>query len=130
MTDANAKPEAAPAATAAVFFIGGILLGARSVTGTGLSLALSGGCAILLALSARRGRRGPAAFFAFALLWAALGFLEARVRIQGPAAEARQTFDSLSGERERSDRIEGVLTDFWSGSPPRVRGRLRAERLW
>ncbi|HEY6148192.1 MAG TPA: ComEC/Rec2 family competence protein, partial [Thermoanaerobaculia bacterium] len=130
MTDANAKPEAAPAALAAIFFIGGILLGARAVTGSGPALALAGACALLLAFSARRGARGPAAFFGFAILWASLGFLEARARIQGPAEQARRTFGSLSGERERSDRIEGVLTDFWSGSPPHVRGRMRAERLW
>jgi competence protein ComEC len=130
MTDANAKPEAAPAALAAIFFIGGILLGARSVTGSGGALALAGGCALLLAFRARRGERGPAAFFAFAVLWASLGFFEARARIQGPAEEARRAYRGLSGEKERSDRVEGVLTDFWSGSPPRVRGRLRAERLW
>jgi hypothetical protein len=79
---------------------------------------------------ARRGARGAAGFFGFAILWASLGFLAGRARIQGPAQEARRTFGSLSGERERSDRIEGVLTDCWSGSPPRVHGRMRAERLW
>ena len=130
MTDANAKPEAAPRGCCRDFLHRGILLGARSVTGSGRALALAGACALLLALRARRGTRGAAGFFGFAILWASLGFLEGRARIQGPAQEARRTFGSLSGERERSDRIEGVLTDFWSGSPPRVHGRMRAERLW
>ena len=130
MSDATPGREAAPAAMAAIFFLCGILLGARSVTGTGRAIALACGCALLLAVSARRPERGPAALLGSTLFWASLGFLEARARIREPAEEARRTFSSLPSQRERSDRVEGVLTDFWSGSPPRVRGRMRAERVW
>jgi competence protein ComEC len=130
MNDATPKREAAPAALAAIFFLCGILLGARSGTGTGRAIALACGCALLLAVSARRSERGPAAILGSTIFWASLGFIEARARIREPAEEARRTFASLPSQRERSDRVEGVLTDFWSGSPPRVRGRMRAERIW
>src|ERR1700693_1601724 len=130
MSDAAPGREAAPAALAAIFLLCGILLGARSVTGTGRAIALACGCALLLAVAARRRERGPVALLASTLFWASLGFLEARSRIREPAEEARRAFRTLPSQRERADRVEGVLTDFWSGSPPRVRGRMRAERVW
>ena len=61
--------------------------------------------------------------------WAAAGFFEGRVAIALPEEASRAAFRSLPPAANRSDRIEGVLTDFWSGSPPRARGRLLAERL-
>jgi competence protein ComEC len=130
MNDAGQRHEAAPAALAAICFLCGILLGARSVTGTGRAIALACGCALLLVVSVRRRERGPVALLGSTLFWASLGFIEARARIREPAEVARRTFSWLPSQHERSDRVEGVLTDFWSGSPPRVRGRMRAERVW
>jgi competence protein ComEC len=123
-------PAAAPAAAAAVFFVGGILLGAWSVTGSAGAAALAGGSLALLALRTRRGDRGALSLLAFALLWSSLGFLESRLRIRGPAEEARRTFRELPQGRDRADRVEGVLSDFWSGAPPRTRGRMRTERIF
>ena len=109
MNEAAPRREAAPAALAAIFFLCGILLGARSVTGTGRAIALACGCALLLAVSARRCERGPVALLGTTLFWASLGFLEARSRIREPAEEARRTFRKLPSERERSDRVQGCL---------------------
>jgi competence protein ComEC len=67
---------------------------------------------------------------AFAVFWLALGFLSGLSRVALPANEARQTFWRLPVERDRSDRVEGVLADFWVGQPPRAHNRLRAEKLW
>ncbi len=122
--------RAAPAAGAAACFTVGILLGARSVAGSAGEAALAGCCLLLLVSRSARGRRGAASLAAFALLWASLGFIEARERIVLPAAEATSSFARLDPRRDRAVRVEGVLEDFWSGSPPHVTGRLRAERIW
>ena len=61
--------------------------------------------------------------------WAAAGFFEGRVAIARPEEAARAAFILLPVDRQRADRVEGVLTDFWSGQPPRGRGRLAAERI-
>ena len=113
-----------------MFFTGGILLGARAISGELESAVLAGCCLLLLAL--RRGARPRTALSlaAGALLWASLGFLDGRARIARPAEEARRTFAELAASRDRADRVEGVLTEFWSGAPPRAIGRMRAERLW
>ena len=130
MSEAVSGSRAAPAAAAAACFTGGILLGARSVTGSVGSAALAGCCLLLLVCRSVRGSRGAASLAAFVLLWASLGFVQARLRIVVPAITARDSFAHLDPRRDRAVRIEGVLTDFWSGSPPHVTGRLRAERLW
>ena len=122
--------RAAPAAAAALFFTSGILLGARSVTGSAGAALLAFGCLLLLVLRTAGGRRGPTFIACSALLCASLGFLDARLRLRRPAETASRTFLELPPARDRADRIEGVLTDFWSGSLPRVSGRLRAERIW
>jgi competence protein ComEC len=54
--------------------------------------------------------------------------VEGRIAIARREGVARAAFVALAAG-ERADRVEGVLTDFWSDSPPRARGRLRAERL-
>ena len=130
MSEAVPGPRAAPAAAAAAFFTAGILLGARSVTGSSGPTALAGCCLLLLVCRSARNLSGAASLAAFALLWASLGFFQARVRIVVPANTARASFAQLDPRRDRAIRIEGVLTDFWSGSPPHVTGSLRAERLW
>ncbi len=130
MNEAPYGSRGAPALAAAVFFIAGILLGAWSVSGSSGAAALVGGSLVLLALRSKRSGRSTVSLFAFALLWTSLGFLESRVRIRGPAEEARRTFRGLPAGRDRADRVEGVLTDFWSGTPPRTRGRMRAERIF
>lgn len=121
--------RAAPAAAAALFFTSGILLGARSVAGSAGAVLLAFSCLLLLVLRAAAGRRGPAFVACSALLWASLGFLDARLRLRRAADMAWTTFAGLPPARDRADKIEGVLTDFWSGSLPRVTGRLRAERI-
>jgi len=130
LSEAVPGPRAAPAAAAAAFLTAGILLGARSVTGSSGPTALAGCCLVLLICRSARNLNGAASLAAFALLWASIGFVQARVRIVVPAITARASFAQLDLRRDRAIRIEGVLTDFWSGSPPHVTGRLRAERLW
>jgi competence protein ComEC len=86
-------------------------------------------CAVLVFERLRRGAsRLPAA--ALFLLWASVGFAQGRIAIARAEEAARSAFAMLSSSAERVDRVEGVLTDFWSDAPPRARGRLRAERLW
>ena len=130
LSEAVPGPRAAPAAAAAAFFTAGILLGARSVTGSSGSAGLAGCCLLLLVCRSARDSKGAPSLAAFALLWASLGFVQARARIVAPAMTARASFAQLDPRRDRAIRVEGVLTDFWSGSPPHVTGRLRAERLW
>jgi competence protein ComEC len=130
VSEAVSGSRAAPAAAAAACFTGGILLGARSTTASAGPGALAGCCLLLLVCRTARGRRGASSVAAFALLWASLGFIQARARIVVPASEARASFAQLDPRRDRSVRVEGVLTDFWNGTPPHVTGRLRAERLW
>ena len=62
------------------------------------------------------------------MMWTGLGFFAGEVRIAEPAETCRRTFRELPAVRDRADRIEGVLTEFWSGSPPRAITRMRAER--
>jgi competence protein ComEC len=59
----------------------------------------------------------------------ALGFVEGRIAIARQDDLARAAFTALPAGLDRADRVEGILTDFWSDLPPRARGRLRAERL-
>jgi competence protein ComEC len=121
----------APAIGAAVAVLLGVVLGAWSVTGTPLSLAL---LLLSLAALARRpsggqGRRGATRRLAFAAMWLAVGFASARTRIAVPASTARSAFGRLASTPGRADLVEGVLEDFWSGAPPRARSKLRADRL-
>jgi len=76
-----------------------------------------------------RGEPGVLSRAAFALAWASAGFLEGRLRIAAPVETARASFRLLSREASSGVAIEGVLTDFWTGSPPRAHGRMRAERI-
>ncbi len=71
----------------------------------------------------------PVRLASLLLFWAAAGFFEGRVAIGRPQEAARTAFGGLPPGADRADRIEGVLTDFWSGAPGRGRGRLSAERL-
>ena len=129
MSDASPDLEAAPAAVAAAFFTGGILLGARAICGDAESAFLAGCCLLLLAMRNRRPARSVISRAAAALLWASLGFLAGRARIAVPAQTARVAYARLPTVRDRADRVEGVLSESWSGTPPRVIGRMRAERL-
>jgi competence protein ComEC len=63
------------------------------------------------------------------LFCGALGYVEGRIAIARREEVARAAFAGLPEGADRADRVEGVLTDFWSDAPPRARGRLRAERL-
>src|SRR5262249_6358290 len=112
--------RAAPAAAAAAFFTAGILLGARAVSGGTAAAALAGCCLLLLAARRGTGTRALASTGAQALLWTSLGFFSGEARIARQAETARRTFRELPAGRDRADRIEGVLTEFWSGSPPRT----------
>ena len=63
------------------------------------------------------------------LFWTSVGFCEGRRGIAVSETTAQSVFVSLPSVPDRVDRVEGVLADFWSGTPPRARGLLRAERL-
>jgi competence protein ComEC len=109
--------------------VAGIALGARCPGGEGEALLLAGLAAALATVRALSGAEGVIARIAGLLFWSAAGFSEGRVAIAVPEEVARATFAALPAGADRMDRIEGVLTDFWSDAPPRSRGRMRASRL-
>ncbi|HWZ86843.1 MAG TPA: ComEC/Rec2 family competence protein, partial [Thermoanaerobaculia bacterium] len=74
-------------------------------------------------------RRRGAFRLAFAAFWLAAGFLSGRLRIAQPAGQAHAIFASADAAARSAVRLEGVLTDFWSGQPPGARGTLSANRL-
>lgn len=117
----------APALAAALALVLGILLGAESVTGAGTSIGLLLLCGLTLVV--RRRRNNVASRLALAFFWLAAGFLSGLLRIAMPARTAREAFWSLPAQRDRADRVEGVLVDFWTGASPRVHGHMRASRL-
>ncbi len=119
----------APAARAAVCLAAGTFLGAWSTSGTSVALALVGTAGMALGILAPRKRRGAVARLAFVSFWAAAGFLSGRERIAVPAARARLAFRDAPVAPGRATLVEGVLTDFWSGRPPRARATMRARRL-
>ncbi|MDQ2871254.1 MAG: ComEC/Rec2 family competence protein [Acidobacteriota bacterium] len=120
----------APAARAAVALVSGIALGARATSGSAEALLLAGLCAVLLFSLRRRGAGGGIRRSTGVLLFLALGFVEGRRCLAVPARQAEQAFAALPPSPERVDRVEGVLMDFWTGTPPRAHGRLSASRLW
>ncbi|HTD52203.1 MAG TPA: hypothetical protein VK780_04185, partial [Thermoanaerobaculia bacterium] len=123
-----ARSGRVPAAWAAIFLAAGTFLGAWSVSGGGLAVFLLLVAAAVLALAPRRShlRLARFAFFSF---WIGAGFLSGLARVSLPARQAQETFAMLPEGRDRADRVEGVLTDFWSGAPPRAHGKMRAERV-
>ena len=118
----------APAAWAAALLVAASFLGAWSVSGRAAAA-----CLLLLSLCVlvleSRDPRSPLARLAFLSVWIAAGFLSGLTRVSLPARQARETFALLPSDRDRADRVEGVLTDFWSGAPPRAHGKMRAERV-
>ncbi len=123
-----ARSGRVPAAWAATWLTAGTFLGAWSVSRRGGATIL-----ILLWLSVFliKTRRGVsiAVRLAFFALWIGIGFLSGLARVSLPARQARKTFAALPEGRDRADRVEGVLTDFWSGVPPRAHGKLQADRI-
>ncbi len=123
-----ARDGDAPAVPAAVSLVCGTLLGSRSTSGTVLGLLLLGLSAAWLVCVPNRAAPGRRGGLRLLLFWLAVGWLSGRARIAVPAESARLAFDELPAG-SRGERLEGVLSDFWSGSPGRVRGRLQAERI-
>ena len=119
----------APAARAAVCVVLGIFLGAWSIGGAPAAAALAGVSAIALAVLDRLVRRRAAFRLAFVTLWLAAGFLLGRTRIAARAEAARAAFRRMPEPARQAAVIEGILTDFWSGQPPRARTTMRAGRL-
>jgi ComEC/Rec2-related protein len=119
----------APAAKAAVALAAGIWAGSWSVGGAAAGWALLATSAAGLAGLAAGLRRGAPFRLAFAAFWMAAGFLSGRLRIAEPAERARATFLSLGAPSAMAVTLEGPLTDFWSGAPPRARAAMAAERL-
>ncbi len=119
----------APAARAAICLVLGIFLGAWSVGATLGAAALMVLSSICLAILDRLGRRRVAFRLAFVALWLSAGFLLGRGRIAVRADEARAAFRQMPEPARQAAVIDGVLTDFWSGQPPRARTTLRAQRL-
>jgi DNA internalization-related competence protein ComEC/Rec2 len=119
-----------PALPAAIALVAGTWLGAWSVCGGRLALVLAGLCGLLIGLAAATGRRTVSARAVFPLLWCAAGFASGNLRIAAPAEQARQAAGALDAAERGAVRVEGVLADFWTGSAPRARSRLQAERVW
>jgi competence protein ComEC len=120
----------APAARAAVCLVLGIFLGAWSIGGAPGAAVLAVIAALALAALQHPGGRSAALRLAFVAFWLAAGFLLGRVRIAARAEAARAAFAGTSAPVRQAAVLEGMLTDFWSGEPPRARTTLRAERLW
>ncbi len=125
-------PALAPAAWAAVAFVAGIWLGQWSASGGIVALGLAAICIAWAAFRTAGGRVGAIRNVALLAAIAALGFAEGELRIARPARIAADSYRALpsEGASERIDRVEGVLQDFWTGTPPKAHGKMRAERLW
>ena len=119
----------APAAKAAAWVVCGIFLGAWSDGGAAAAGCLLGVSAVGLGALAGLAR-GPAFRLAFASFWFSAGFVSGAVRIAEPSRAATRTFAAVPASRTGADVLEGRLTDFWSGRPPRARTTLAADRLW
>ena len=124
-----ARGGEAPAAPAAVAVVVGTWLGSWSVSGVGAAVLLLAACGLWLFVLRQAPSRRRSRAAAFAILWLAAGFLSGRVRISIPAEAARQTFAALPPAADSAIRVEGVLTDFWSGTPPQARGRLESRQI-
>ena len=119
----------APAARAAVCLVVGIFVGAWSIGGASKAAALVVLSAAALAILDRLDRRRAAFRLAFAAFWLAAGFLLGRTRIAVRADAARDAFAGMPAASRQAAVLEGVLTDFWSGQPPRARTSLHAEEI-
>jgi competence protein ComEC len=118
-----AREGEAPALPAALALVAGILLGSRcdsGETGAVALLALS----LFGMLGPRRAIGASSRVPALALASLAAGFLSGRLRIASPARTAERSAEAVPAAG--AVRVEGILTDFWSGSPPRAHGRLDA----
>ncbi len=124
-----AREGEAPAVPAAVALVVGILLGSRSTSGELAGISLLAMAAAWLFLRRDAADRDFPCAIARVLLWLAAGFLSGRLRVAIPAEASRVAFASLPAASARALQVEGVLTDFWSGTPPQVRGRLDARRI-
>ena len=118
MTDATAKPEAAPAAIAAIFFIGGILLGAPSVTGSGRAIALAGCCAF--SWPSRHAARSVVPPFSSRLRSSGRAWDSSRPASASGSRRKRPVRPSAGCRRKGIDRIESKECSRTSGA-----GRLR-----
>jgi len=119
----------APSVPAAAALVAGIFLGSWSREGLipAVAMLAVAASALVLAASGRAGRVASRA--AFAAFWLCAGFLSGMLAIARPAERAADVWQRLPAGMERVEHLEGVLTDFWSGAPPRARSRLRAERI-
>jgi competence protein ComEC len=117
----------APAAKAAILLAVGIWGGSWSDGGAASGWSLLFLSAAVLAVLA--GRRGAAFRLAFAAFWLAAGFLSGRVRIAEPTERARETVLALGDPTPAAVTLEGRLSDFWNGPPPRARSTLTSESL-
>ena len=124
-----AREGEAPAVPAAVALVVGILLGSRSTSGTLAGILLLALAAAWLFLRRDAADRDFPCAIARVLLWLAAGFLSGRLRVAIPAEASRVAFASVPAASARALQVEGVLTDFWSGTPPQMRGRLDARRI-
>ena len=128
MTDP--APRDAPAAVAAMALVAGTWAGSWSVSGGALALALAAVCVFDLLRRALGGKERAGFAATGLLLFAAFGFASGLERLAHPGQRAREEFARLPVDPDRADRVEGVLSDFWTGEAPRVHGWLRADRIW
>ena len=86
--------------------------------------------AMALALLGGVGRRRPVAEPRVrGVLARAPASLRRRADRRARPRRARRTLRGSRRRRDRVDVVEGTLADFWSGTPPRARTTLAAERL-
>lgn len=119
----------APAVSAAICLVAGILAGSWSLHGLRECLGLLAFALLVLIAAASAAPRRPIRIAPFLAFWLALGFATGLSRVALPAMSAESTWRDLPSDPDRVDHVEGVLTDFWSGQPPRARTRMRAERI-
>ena len=124
-----AREGEAPAVSAAAALVAGILLGSRATSSAFAGALLLVAAAVWLILLRNAAGTDLRCALARALLWFAAGFLSGRLRIGIPAEASRAAFARLPPSSDRAVRVEGILVDFWSGTPPQVRGRLDARRI-
>jgi competence protein ComEC len=118
-----------PAAKAALVLAVGVWGGSWSVGGAPAGWLLLAVSAAALAFFSAARRRGGTFRLAFTAFWLSAGFLSGRLRIAEPAERARETFLVLGAPSSAAVTVEGRLTDFWSGLPPRAHTTMAAEGL-
>jgi competence protein ComEC len=120
----------APAAKAALILVAGTLAGTYAGRGAAAAAVLAAVSAASLLWLSARGTGSAVSRLAFFGLWAGVGFASGQWRVGEPGRDAARVYAGLPEAQARpADVVEGTLSDFWSGRPPRARTTLSARRL-